>query len=308
MIHTPGIYTQEQVEGWKPVIKTVHDNDGVIVCQLWHMGRQSHSSFQPNGGLPVSASATPIKESSTVMTTSGEKVKFETPRALETDEIPRIVSDYAHAAQFAKDAGFDGVELHAANGYLMDQFFHDSVNKRTDQYGGSIENRARIVFMVIEALINVWGPDRVGIRISPPVYLDDSDKPALYEYIVRKLDTYNLAYLHLVNGLAYDRLGIQIPEADRRLNAAYFRPMYKGVIIDCGQYDRASAIAEVASGASDMVAFGRPFISNPDLRIRIEKDKPLAPADPSTYFTQGLEGYTDYPTYEEAEQKKACAA
>lgn len=288
---TPGIHSSEQVEGWKLVTKAVHDRQGRIFLQLWHVGRISHPLLQPHGELPVAPSA--IAPKGMASTYQGEQ-PFVTPRALETHEIPQIVEQYRIAAENALAAGFDGVELHGANGYLLDQFLRDGSNQRTDQYGGSIENRARFLLEVVSAVASVWGADRVGVRLSPSGTFNDmhdSDPAALFSYVVSQLDRYNLAYLHLVE----PREDNGAPEG-QNLTTRFFRDYYKGILIAAGGYDRELAEQAVGNGDADLVAFGRFYISNPDLVERLAVDAPFNPYDRSTFYGGDARGYTDYPT------------
>lgn len=290
---TPGIHSTEQVEGWKQITEAVHQKGGHIFLQLWHVGRISHPSLQPNGELPVAPSA--IAPEGMASTYTGEQ-PYVTPRALETDEIPGIIEQYRQAAENALAAGFDGVEIHGANGYLLDQFLQDGSNQRTDQYGGSIENRARLLLEVTEAVVGVWGADRVGIRLSPNGTFNsmhDSNSAALFDYVVGALDRFGLAYLHLVE----PRWASATPEADiAALKTSHFREIYHGTIITAGGYDRELGSAVVASGKADLVAYGRLFISNPDLPERFAQDAPLNPYDRSTFYGGDERGYTDYPS------------
>jgi N-ethylmaleimide reductase len=287
---TPGIFSEAQVEAWRTVTKAVHDKGGKIVIQLWHVGRISHTSLQPNGGAPVAPSAIAAKTKTFIP--SGF-VDTSEPRALETSEIAGIVADYAHAARQAERAGFDGVEIHAANGYLIDQFLRDSTNKRTDRYGGSIENRIRFALEVTDAILRVLPPGKVGIRIAPTSAANnvaDSNPTALFFSLVAELAKRNLAYLHAVEG--------QTGGARDALPFDYFelRKAFGGGYIANNGYTREMAIDAVKSGRADLVAFGKPFISNPDLVERLRVDAPLAQGDSSTYYGGGAKGYTDYPT------------
>jgi N-ethylmaleimide reductase len=287
---TPGIHSPEQVEGWKLVTKAVHDRGGCIFLQLWHVGRISHPSLQPNGELPVAPSA--IAPEGTASTYEGEK-PFVTPRALETEEIPGIVEDYRQAAKNALEAGFDGVEIHGANGYLIDQFLRDGSNQRTDRYGGSIENRARFLFEIVEAVTGVWGGDRVGIRLSPSGTfnsMSDSDPQALFSYVVSQLDRYNLAYIHIVE----PRIDNGAPEG-QNLTTGFFRSVYNGTLISAGGHDQESGEAAIANGEADLIAYGRWYISNPDLPERFAANAELNPYDRSTFYGGDEKGYTDYP-------------
>ncbi|NJP08466.1 MAG: alkene reductase [Leptolyngbyaceae cyanobacterium RU_5_1] len=286
---TPGIYSPEQVAGWKLVTDAVHDRGGRIFLQLWHVGRISHPSLQPNGELPVAPSA--IAPAGTASTYQGPQ-PFVTPRALETDEIPGIVEQYRQGAENALAAGFDGVEIHSANGYLLDQFLHDGTNQRTDQYGGSIENRARLLMEVTEAVTGVWGNNRVGIRLAPSGTfndMSDSDPKALFTYVVDTLNAFDLAYIHLVEPRAD-----VAPKAD--LTSHYFRSIYNGTIISAGGHDRKTGEDAIAAGDADLIAYGRLYISNPDLAERFALNAPLNPYDRSTFYGGTEKGYTDYPS------------
>jgi len=293
---TPGIYSPEQVEGWKTVTSAVHNAGGRIFLQLWHVGRISHSSHQPNGQLPVAPSA--IKASGGTYSATWKQVAFETPRALETEEVPNLIQDYARAAQNAKDAGFDGVEVHGANGYLLDQFLQDGSNQRNDQYGGSIENRARLLLEVIDAVVAVWGAGRVGVRLSPYGTfndMSDSDPVALFTYVLEQLSSRGVAYAHIIEPRA-STAGSKdgniegVPDT-----AKVFRNSFKGVLISAGGYQRNDAMKVVEEGYADAVAFGRLFISNPDLPTRLENGAELTKYDRSTFYGGAAKGYTDYP-------------
>ena len=295
-LNTPGIYTDEQGAAWRQVTEAVHAKGGVIFLQLWHTGRASHSEFH-GGDLPVSASAVKI-EGDGVHTPNGKK-DFEVPRALETRELPGVVADYVSAAERAKEAGFDGVEIHAANGYLLDQFLQSKTNQRTDAYGGSVENRFRLLREVVEGVCGVCGPERVAVRLAPNGAFNDMGSPDYREtftYAARELDAYGLAYLHLVDGLAFGfhKLGEPMTLED-------FRAVYSGTLMgNCG-YDRETATAAVERGAADLVAIGRPYISNPDLAERWQNGWPEAPlSEPTSWYTleQTPAGYTDYPAFQ----------
>lgn len=291
---TPGIHSLEQVAGWKLVTNTVHENGGLIFQQLWHVGRISHPSLQPNGQLPVAPSAIAPEGEASIYSDSQP---FVTPRALETEEVPGIVEDYRRAAENAITAGFDGIEIHSANGYLLDQFLHDGSNHRTDQYGGSIENRARLLMEVVEAVIGVWGSNRVGVRLSPSgtfYSMSDSDPKALFTYVVRQLNDYNLAYLHVVEPRVQGNTDAENP--DMTLSTHYFRTIYEGTIISAGGHTRSSGEAALVAGNADLIAYGRLFISNPDLPKRFALNAPLNAYDSSTLYGGTEQGYTDYPT------------
>ncbi len=296
--YTPGIYTDAQVAAWKQVTDAVHAADGRIVMQLWHVGRMSHVSLQEGGTAPVAPSA--LQAGGSVFTEKG----FEPPsmpRALQTHEIAGIVEDYRQAALRAKAAGFDGVEVHAANGYLLEQFLRDSTNQRGDRYGGSIENRARLILEVVDAVAGVWGPDRVGLRLSPlstaigdtPL---DSTPMQTHAYLARQLGARGLAFLHVVEGQMHG----EDSSAARYDNAALRAAFGSGAYIANNGYDRQRALDATASGHADMVAFGRAFIGNPDLVARLRLNAPLFDAPFSAYFGGDAEGYTEFTTQQAA--------
>jgi N-ethylmaleimide reductase len=287
------------------VTNAVHERGGRIFLQLWHVGRISHPSLQPDGALPVAPSAiAPEGEASTY---EGPK-PFVTPRALETDEIPGIVEQYRKGAENALAAGFDGVEIHSANGYLLDQFLQDGSNQRTDQYGGSIENRARLLLEVTEAVTSVWGAERVGVRLSPTGTFNsmyDSNPAALFSYVASALNRFGLAYLHLVepraDADALKRWAKDIGNLNDKevgLAARYFRPIFTGTIISAGGYDRELGNAVLAAGDADLVAYGRLFIANPDLPERFAINAPLNTPDRLSFYGGDERGYTDYPSLE----------
>ncbi len=286
---TPGIHSDEQVAGWRRVTDEVHAAGGRIFLQLWHVGRISHPDLQPGGALPVAPSA--IAPEGTAHTPSGAK-PFVTPRALETAEIPGVVRQFAEGARRALAAGFDGVEIHAANGYLVDQFLRDGTNRRTDRYGGSIENRARFLAEVVEAVASVWGPARVGVRLSPVSSFNDmkdADPFATFGYAAELLDRYGLAYLH---GVAW---GSATPGGEERRAAEHLRARFRGPFIVNGGYGRETAEEALASGLADLVSFGSLFLANPDLPARFAAGAPLNAPDRSTFYGGGERGYTDYP-------------
>ena len=287
-ISTPGIHSREQIEGWKCVTKAVHVVGGHIVLQLWHVGRISHPSFQPGGALPVAPSA--IRPKVQAFTAKGFE-PIPTPRALEASEIPGIVEKYAQAAQNALEAGFDGVEVHAANGYLIDQFLRDQTNKRTDRYGGSIENRSRFLLEVVDAVSAVAGAERTGVRISPQNGqndISDTNPQVLFDYVAEHLSRRDLAYLHIIEG---DTGGLPVPPFDY----AKLKRLFGGIVIANNGFDKARANEAISEGRADLVAFGKPFISNPDLVIRLLLDAPLMPANRETFYGGSEQGYTDYP-------------
>lgn len=296
---TPGIYSDEQVAGWRKITEAVHARGGVIVPQLWHVGRISHSSHHPTEGLPIAPSA--IAPSGKVFTATWKQANYETPRAIEQEEIPALIESYRHAGIKAKEAGFDGVEVHAANGYLLDQFLQDGTNQRTDRYGGSFENRARLMFEVLDAVISVWGSSRVGIRLSPYGSfndMSDKDPKGLFSYVVEKLNPLKLAYLHLIEPRATMAGGSESLVADAPNAAKLFGSLFTGKVLSAGGYNRELAEAAIQAEETDAVAFGRLFISNPDLPHRFEIDAPLNAYNRPTFYGGDAKGYTDYPTYE----------
>jgi N-ethylmaleimide reductase len=292
---SPGIYTDEMTEDWKQITKAVHDKGGVIFLQLWHTGRASHSSFH-GGKLAVAPSAIKINEP--YIHTPIGKQPHEVPRALETSEVPRVVADYRRAAERARQAGFDGVEIHAANGYLIDQFLQSKTNHRTDGYGGSIENRYRFLKEVVEAITSVWPAHRVGIHLAPNGSYNDMGSPDYREqftYVASQLDRFGLAYLHIVDGLAFGFHNLGEP-----MTLADFREVFHGPLMgNCG-YTKETAEKAIAEGHADLISFGRPFISNPDLVERFKNGWPLAAEAPMSdwYSPTGAKGYTDFPTYD----------
>lgn len=293
---SPGIYTPEMVAGWQEVVRAVHEQNGVIFLQLWHTGRASHSSF--HGGTPaVAPSSIPINEPY-IHTPTG-KQPHEAPRALETAEIPRVVEDYRRAAERALEAGFDGVEIHGANGYLIDSFLQSKSNQRTDQYGGSVENRSRFLLEIVEAVKTVWPAGRIGVRLSPNGVYNDMGSPDYREqftHVIRELDRHALGYLHVLDGLAFG-----FHELGEPLTLQEIRGIYTGAVIgNCG-YAQADAEQAIADGLADLIAFGRPFISNPDLVERFRNGWPLAETAPISdwYSPTGAQGYIDFPAYAE---------
>ncbi|MGA7431575.1 MAG: alkene reductase [Xanthobacteraceae bacterium] len=287
---TPGIHSPEQVAGWKLVTDAVHKAEGRIYLQLWHVGRISHPSLQPGGALPVAPSA--IAPAGQAMTYDGMK-PFVTPRALETAEIAGIVADYRRGAENAKTAGFDGVELHGANGYLIDQFLRDGSNKRTDRYGGSAANRARLLTEVTEAIVGVWGADRVGVRLSPAAAFNDmadSHPAATFSTAVNELNRFGLAYLHIVEPIAGD----PVP-AGEKPDIRFFRKIWRGALMGNKGYDLARANAVIHDGAADLVSFAALFLANPDLPERLRRGGPFNPPDRKTFYGGSASGYTDYP-------------
>ena len=289
-VNIPGIWQNQQVDAWKKISQAVHDAGGHIYMQLWHVGRMSHSLLQEGNVLPVSASAIGLDDS--INTPEGH-MKMEIPRALETSEIAGIVEDYASAAIRTVEAGFDGVEIHAANAYLIDQFLHSSSNLRTDIYGGSVENRARFLFEVVESVVDAIGSNKTGIRLSQSNIrngMDDPDPAGLYGYVISKLNNYKLAYLHLVEPMMpLD----QHPHMIKNVTAT-FMPLWQGPLITAGNYDFEKGEKALNTGIADMVAYGRLFISNPDLPGRFALKVPLNEPDTTTFYAGGEKGYTDY--------------
>ncbi|UXH78545.1 alkene reductase [Roseateles amylovorans] len=290
-LDTPGIYSNEQIAAWKPVTDAVHEAGGKIAVQLWHVGRISHTDFQPGGAQPLSSTDRPAKGKTF---TKDGFVDVTAPRALALEELPGIVQTYAHAAKAAMAAGFDAVEVHGANGYLLDQFLRDSVNDRTDAYGGSIENRARLLLEVMRAIVDAIGADRTGLRLSPVTPVNDagqdSDAQALFNHVAEQLAPMKLAFLHVIEGQTGG------PRDVAPFDYAALRERFKGPYIANNGYTREMALAAVAEGRADAVAFGRSFISNPDLVRRLRLNAPLEKANSATFYGGGAEGYTDYPT------------
>jgi N-ethylmaleimide reductase len=288
--NTPGLFTEAQVAGWRTVTNSVHAAGGRIFLQLWHVGRISHPSYQPDGGLPVAPSA--IAPRGQIFTGTA-MADYVAPRALELSEIPGIVAEYVHGAQLAKAAGFDGVEIHNANGYLLDQFLRDGTNHRTDRYGGSVQNRARLTLEVTEAVVGVWGADRVGIRFSPGgVFNDmrDSNPLETFGYVLQELSPLNLAYAHVTAVTAQDIAhGAKAGVGPREL-----RSSYRGNIVTAGGFDLESGNQALAEGWADAVAFGVKFIANPDLPARFRAGAALNEPDETTFYAPGPKGYTDY--------------
>jgi N-ethylmaleimide reductase len=283
-IRTPGIHTAEQVAGWKRVTDAVHAAGGTIFAQLWHVGRVSHPDFH-GGELPVAPSALPVEGEAF---TQNGRVKIPTPRALAAHEIPGIVEQFRKAAENAKAAGFDGVELHGANGYLLDQFLRDGANQRTDEYGGTIRNRARLPLEVTAAVIDVWGPERVGYKMSPAFSgysMSDSNPPETFTYLATQLSALNLGYLHVTERAMPGQTRV----------TPLLREVFNGTLMVNGGYDATSGNAAIASGEADLVAFGVPFLANPDLPRRYREHAPLNAADQATFYSGEERGYVDYP-------------
>jgi len=292
-MNTPGIHSPEQVQGWKGVTKAVHEAGGKIFLQLWHVGRISHSSYQPNRQLPVSASA--VAAAGKHHTPDGF-LPFETPRALELAEISSIVDQFRSGAENAVEAGFDGVEVHGANGYLLDQFLQSGTNQRADAYGGSVQNRARLLLEVTKAVVEVWSKERVGVRLSPNGSfndMSDANPRETFSHAVSELDRLGIAYLHMREGTASD-----VKTGRTAVPLSEFRPhFHKSIIINDG-YDKDRAEAVLESGLAELVAFGVPFLANPDLPARYAAGAPLNKPDMKTFYGGAEKGYTDYPALE----------
>lgn len=291
-INVPGIYSDEQVEGWKQVTKAVHEKGGKIFVQLWHVGRMSHPDFH-NGELPLAPSALNPNEKSYTKNGFTDTVA---PREMTIADIKQTVQDFKNAAANALKAGFDGVEIHGANGYLLQQFFNATSNQRTDEYGGTVENRARILFEILDAFKEVIDYKKVGLRLSPSlnglfgITMDETTIPT-HEYIVKRLNDFGLAYLHLTEPFVpVDHLPFAVSEV-----AKHFRPLYKGTLIINRGFNKETATAVLEAGDADLVAFGVPFIANPDLVKRFETGAALNEVDTQTFYTPGEKGYTDYP-------------
>ncbi|WP_137924914.1 alkene reductase [Cupriavidus sp. 2SB] len=288
---TPGIYNEEQIRQWRRITDAVHAAGGRIFAQLWHVGRISHRLLQPDNATPVAPSA--VQPDGRVYIDNGF-VALERPRALETHEIPGIIAQFRDAARNALRAGFQGIEIHAANGYLLDQFLRDKTNQRTDAYGGSIENRARLLLEITQAVIDIWGRDRVGVRISPLATfndISDSDPEPLFTYVAQQLGALRVAYLHVVEGAWGSTREVAGGFDPRRLRLAF-----NGVYIANNCYGYQDGMSAIESGHADMVSYGRHFLSNPDLVERFRTGAPLNPPDPNTFYGGDAKGYTDYPT------------
>jgi N-ethylmaleimide reductase len=301
----PGIYSEAQIKGWRAVVDAVHAKGGLIFLQLWHVGRVSHSSFQPGGALPISASAVPISADLKTMTADRKVTPYETPRALETSEIADVVEGFRQAARNALKAGFDGVEIHGANGYLIEQFLQSRTNFRSDRYGGSIENRARFLMDITHAVLEVWEASRVGVRLSPYGIANDSgeaDPMPLYSHVVQSLNPLGLAYLHFIEPRSSGAGRAEVNHQNVPSAMVLFRPIWRGVLMTAGGFSGETAAAAIAAGHADAIAFGRIFISNPDLPRRLHQGLPLTPYNRATFYGGEEAGYTDYPVYGELER------
>ncbi|XP_008219067.1 PREDICTED: 12-oxophytodienoate reductase 2-like [Prunus mume] len=292
----PGLWTREQVEAWKPIVDAVHAKGGVFFCQIWHAGRVSNSGFQPNGQAPISCTDKPLTPQ--LQTNGVDIAQYTPPRRLKIDEIPQIVNDFRLAARNAIEAGFDGVEIHGAHGYLIDQFMKDQVNDRTDEYGGLLENRCRFALEIVEAVVNEIGADKVGIRLSPFAdYMEsaDSDPKALGLYMSKSLNKYGILYCHMVE----PRMKTPGDKSETPDSLLPMREAFKGTFIAAGGFDREDGNNAVAEGRADLVAYGRLFLANPDLPKRFELNAPLNKYNRETfYISDPVIGYTDYPFLE----------
>ncbi|XP_019449517.1 PREDICTED: putative 12-oxophytodienoate reductase 11 isoform X2 [Lupinus angustifolius] len=296
--NTPGIWTREQVEGWKPIVSAVHEKGGTFFCQLWHAGRVSDHSFQPDGQAPISCTDKRIQKD--ISNSAAATNRYTPPRPLRTNEIPMIVNDFRIAAKNAIEAGFDGVEIHGANGYLLDQFLKDKVNDRDDEYGGNIQNRCRFPLQVVKAIVDEIGADKVGVRLSPFAdYNDcgDSDPQALGIYMAQSLSQLGILYCHVIE----PRMVTQFQKFDTKWSLMPIRKAFNGTFIVAGGYNRSEGNQVIASGDADLVAYGRLFLANPDLPTRFEVDAELNEPDPNTFYTHDpVIGYTDYPFLQSA--------
>jgi N-ethylmaleimide reductase len=301
---SPGIFTDAQVVGWRKVVDAVHANGARILLQLWHVGRQSHVDLQPNGQPPVAPSA--IQAEVRALLANGP-APGSMPRAIELSEIPSLVDEFRTAAERARAAGFDGVEVHGANGYLIDQFLQDNSNRRTDAYGGSVENRTRFLLEVVEAVTSVWGSARVGVRIGPSNKfggMGDSSPDVTFAYLARALARFGLAYLHVIE----PRVTGNVSEDHKPpIAAGLLRPLFGGPVIAAGGFNAEGADAILTRGDADLVAFGRDFLSNPDLPERMRRGLPLNPYDRTTFYYGGTKGYVDYPPYEATRLRNVIA-
>jgi N-ethylmaleimide reductase len=310
---TPGIHSREQVEAWRRVTDAVHQERGLIFNQLWHVGRISHPALQPDNMLPVAPSAITPEGKAFIENDrgEGELVPFVRPRALDIEEMPYVTRQYQRAAKNAQAADFDGVEIHAANGYLLDQFIETRTNRRGDAYGGPVENRSRLLLEIAEALTPVWGPDRIGVRLSPLGRMNDisdADPEATFGAIAERLSDYGFAYLHIVNPATEQMQNGGEPDPRALRMVDLIRRKYKGTLMIAGGFDRDSAEQWLREGRADLIAFGRKFLANPDLPERLRTGAPLNADDPTTYYGGGAKGYTDYPSLaqDRGEQPKSC--
>jgi N-ethylmaleimide reductase len=293
---TPGIYSPEQTAGWKTIVNAVHAKGGKIVAQLWHVGRISHSSLHPEQGLPIAPSA--IAAEGKVFTANWSQAPYETPRAMTLQDIENLIQEFKVAAENAKAAGFDGVEVHAANGYLLDQFLQDQSNQRTDDYGGSFDNRARLLMQVLDTVCAVFPADRVGVRLSPYGTFNsmgDQDPVGLFTHVIRELSARKLAYLHMIEPRATMAGGADATNSSAPCTSALFREHFDGAFISAGGYTMEDGEKALLEGRADAIAYGRIFIANPDLPKRFALGAALNPYDRKTFYGGGAAGYTDYP-------------
>jgi N-ethylmaleimide reductase len=310
---TPGIHSREQIEAWRQVTEAVHQANGLIFNQLWHVGRISHPALQPDHMLAVAPSAITPQGKAFIENErgEGELVPFVRPRALDFEEMPYLVRQYERAAINAHTANFDGVEIHAANGYLLDQFIESGTNRRGDAYGGSVEHRMRLLLEVTDALVPIWGADCIGVRLSPMGKMNDiydDDPEATFGAIAERLGEYHLAYLHIVNPVMDQMQKGEQPDPKALRMVDVVRQKYKGTLMVAGGFDHDSAERWLREGRADLIAFGRKFLANPDLPERLRISAPLNADDPTTYYGGGEKGYTDYPSLaqERGEQPKPC--
>ncbi len=293
---TPGIYSDNQTQAWKEIVEAVHAKGGKIAAQLWHVGRISHSSLHPDEGLPIAPSA--IAPSGKTLGADWKMHAYEVPAAMTAGDIANLKTEFLQAAQNAKKAGFDGIEIHAANGYLLDQFLQDHSNKRTDAYGGSFENRARLLVEVLQTVSTVFPFDRIGVRLSPYGTFNDmkdSDPIALFTSVIEKLNELGLAYLHMIEPRSTTAGGNEDINTEAPVTADIFRKIFKGAFLSAGGFTRELGEQAISNGSADAIAYGRLYISNPDLAERLVQHAPLNPYDRATFYGGAEKGYTDYP-------------
>jgi N-ethylmaleimide reductase len=294
---TPGIYSSEQTAAWGKIVQEVHAKGGKIFAQLWHVGRISHSSFHEKEGLPIAPSA--IKPEGKTFTQSWSMEPYETPRPMTLEDIHTLIEQFYQAALNAKQAGFDGVEIHSANGYLLDQFLQSSTNQRTDEYGGSIENRSRLIQQILDRVKTVFDASRIGVRLSPFGTfgdISDEDPIGLFTHVIEVLNTYQLGYLHVIEPRSTSAGANDHVASDAPCTSDQFRKVFKGVFISAGGYDRESGEAALQNNLADAIAYGRLYISNPDLVERFAQNAPLNPYQRDTFYGGSEKGYTDYPS------------
>lgn len=294
---TPGIYSDEQVEGWSKIVKAVHLKGGKIFAQLWHVGRISHTSFHEKEGLPIAPSA--LKPYGKTFTNDWSFVPYETPKEMTQSDIDLVIEQFYQAALNAKKAGFDGVEIHNANGYLLDQFLQTKTNQRKDNFGGSYENRTRLLNLILNKVKTVYESDKIGVRLSPYGSfgdISDEDPEGLFTYVIEMLNTHNLGYLHVIEPRSTSAGGDDNVNSEAPNTSEIFRNVYKGVFISAGGYDRQLGEATLQNNLADAIAYGRLFISNPDLVERFAKNAPLTPYNRTTFYGGNEVGYTDYPS------------